>query len=621
MTATPEATSPTQGSRRKISISLDAIERRLRRRAGALPLSTRRLFALRHTVRRNWREDPALFLLNVQRRRGNRTTTAVLEYLNRGGGWIPSRRAAALIALLAGDQVFLAERLQQGMERGISTGSAKHFADLALAGDLPGLAQLFAEGIPDDARGGAITRAKLLWYGGHMAQAISTLEGDGKDSERLHDRYRGEAEVFGNWAPQLPRVNDFVPTPRTVLHLVTNSLPYTESGYAQRTHSLLREQVAAGWAVHAATRLGYPQSIGAFNASELDVVDEVNYHRMRSNGQQGNMRERQQQEAEAFLDLVLRLRPSILHTTTHFVNGLTVRAVAEAVGIPWVYEVRGQLADTWASHRGPEAVVSERYLSFQRREAEIASAANGVITLGEEMRRGLAGVGVPLENIALAPNGVGEDFLEEPLTPRVARVQLGLPKHDVHIGTVSSLVSYEGLDLLVEAFAQLRAHREGVRLLIVGNGAAAPALKRQVAAAGMNPTEVLPGRVPREEAARYHQALDIFVVPRQDHAVTRAVTPLKPVEAMASSRPVVATDLPALREIVIDGDTGITVGAGDVAGLATALERLVDDAELRASMGSRGRRIALTERTWTRSASVSLDQYASLTGTGGAENE
>ncbi|MGP5164604.1 glycosyltransferase family 4 protein [Arthrobacter rhombi] len=503
----------------------------------------------------------------------------------------------------------------------MSPRSAKHFADLALAGDLPDLAGRFAENIPDSVRGGAITRAKLLWYRGHMTQAVEMLENDGKDSERLGDRYRGEAEVFGSWTPQLPRVGDFVPTPHTVLHLVTNSLPYTESGYAQRTHSILREQFAAGWVVHAATRLGYPQSVGSFNASELDVIDRVNYHRLASNGRQGNLRERQQQEAEALLELVLRLRPSVLHTTTHFANGLTVRAVAEAVGIPWVYEVRGQLADTWASQRGPEAVESERYLSFQRRETEVANAADGVVTLGAEMRQGLVDAGVARESIRLAPNGVGEEFLKEPTTPSKARRELGLPVQELHIGTVSSLVTYEGLDTLIQAFGQLTARRDGLRLLIVGDGAAAPALRRQAAAVGLDPAEVLPGRVPREEAAHYHQALDIFVVPRQDHAVTRAVTPLKPVEAMASSRPVVVSDLPALREIVTDSDTGITVEAGDVVGLATALERLVDDAELRASMGSRGREIALTERTWTHSASASLDQYATLTGRGSTEDE
>ena len=621
MAATPESASPQQGSRRKTIIPVDTIERRLRRSTAVLPLSVRRLMALRHTVRRNWREDPALFLLNIQRRRGNRTTRALLEGLNRRGSWIPSRRAAALVALLSGDQVSLAERLEQGRSHGVSPGSAKHFADLALAGDLPDLAGRFVEYIPDGARGGAITRAKLLWYRGHMTQAMEMLENDGKDSERLGDRYRGEAEVFGRWTPQLPRVDDFVPMPHTVLHLVTNSLPYTESGYAQRTHSILREQVAAGWVVHAATRLGYPQSIGSFNASELDVIDRVNYHRLASNGRQGNLRQRQQQEAEVFLKLVLRLRPSVLQTTTHFVNGLTVRAVAEAVGIPWVYEVRGQLADTWASQRGPEAVESERYLSFQRRETEVANAAGGVITLGEEMRQGLVDAGVARESIRLAPNGVGEEFLKEPTTPSKARRELGLPVQDLHIGTVSSLVTYEGLDTLIQAFGQLTARRDGLRLLIVGDGAAAPALRRQAVTAGLNPAEVLPGRVPREEAARYHQALDIFVVPRQDHAVTRAVTPLKPVEAMASSRPVVASDLPALREIVTDSDTGITVGAGDVAGLSTALERLVDDAELRASMGARGREAALTERTWTRSASASLDQYASLTGRESREDE
>ena len=64
---------------------------------------------------------------------------------------------------------------------------------------------------------------------------------------------------------------------------------------------------------------------------------------------------RLQQQAEELLKVALEFRPSVLHTTTHFVNGLVVRAVAQALDIPWVYEVRGQLADTWAATRGPQA--------------------------------------------------------------------------------------------------------------------------------------------------------------------------------------------------------------------------------------------------------------------------
>lgn len=557
-----------------------------------------------------------MFMLNVQRRRGNRVTTALWEGLNRQRS-LPSHRVSSLSALLSGDQLTLKKRLIAEADNGVSPRSAKTFADIALAGDLPDLAARFAATMSTSDPGAAITRAKLLWYAGEMSEAIEVLGTGGDRAGRLKERYRAEAQVFDDWSPSISPQAGYRPEPGVVLHLVTNSLPYTESGYAQRTHSLLREQVAAGWQVHAATRLGYPQSIGAVGASDLDVIEGVNYHRLSSAGSQGNLRERQQQEAEQLLRLVLELRPAVLHTTTHFVNALAVRVVASAVGIPWIYEVRGQLADTWASKRGPGALKSERYVSFQKREAEAASAADGVITLGEEMRSGLVQAGVDPEKITLAPNGVGEEFLEEPGDSRTIRAELGLPVDDVHIGTVSSLVPYEGLDVLIDAFALVARRHKKVKLLIVGDGESASGLRRRAAAVGLDPDAVLPGRVPRKDAHKYHQALDIFVVPRQDQNVTRAVTPLKPVEAMACARPVVATDLPALREIVIDEMTGIIVPSGDVAELARVLERLTTNSSARRRLGAQGREVAIASRTWASSVNASLRHYDRLTLIGG----
>ena len=82
-------------------------------------------------------------------------------------------------------------------------------------------------------------------------------------------------------------------------------------------------------------------------------MDGIRYRRLLPSRLAPTMDARLQQQAEELLQVALEFRPSVLHTTTHFVNGLVVRAVAEALGIPWVYEVRGQLADTWAATRGP----------------------------------------------------------------------------------------------------------------------------------------------------------------------------------------------------------------------------------------------------------------------------
>jgi glycosyltransferase involved in cell wall biosynthesis len=139
-----------------------------------------------------------------------------------------------------------------------------------------------------------------------------------------------------------------------------------------------------------------------------------------------------------------------------------------------------------------------------------------------------------------------------------------------------------------------------------------PALREQVRGLGLADRTIFTGRVPREQTALYHQSLDVFVVPRKDLDVTRAVTPLKPVEALASARPVVGSDLPALGEIVHDGVNGLLARAEDPRSLAHAISSLLSDGIRRESMGHAGRTEVLAERTWAANARTLSARYAGL---------
>jgi glycosyltransferase involved in cell wall biosynthesis len=348
--------------------------------------------------------------------------------------------------------------------------------------------------------------------------------------------------------------------------------------------------------------MGYPVQVGKLLAKNTDTVDGIRYQRLIPATMAQNIDARLQQQADELLAVALEFRPSVLHTTTHYVNGLVVRAVAEALGIPWVYEVRGQLADTWASTRGPEARQSEKYRLFQKRETEVMRDADLVLTLGRAMKANIVAAGIPDSKVIIAPNAVGGAFLAEPLDNRSARRELGLAEDGQFIGTVSSLVPYEGIEDLLAAFVLLAEDMPQLRLLIVGDGSSLPALQIQAQRSGYADRIIFTGRVPRSQTALYHQALDVFVVPRKDLEVTRSVTPLKPVEAMASARPIVASDLPALAEIVEDRVTGFLAAAGDPAAFAGAIRDLLSDPELSAMMGAAGRERVLQERTWAANA-------------------
>ena len=570
------------------------------------------------TVAEHLADDPIVLMLQFSRRLPagavQRAANLVRTIAPQG-----STAAAVLLACYAsGDLDSLTQKFQALLATGPAGRKAIHAADIALAARRTDWAAKLLVAVPPETRKLPAVLARKAWFDGEMSTAVELLQDQAGAMGRQRDRLAAELNVFAGSTPRLPRPSvqsDLNRTPgnrNRVLHLLTNSLPHTTSGYAQRTHSILSAQQEAGWEVLAVTRPGYPVQVGKLNAKAVDVVDGVTYQRCLPQHLGRGLDNRLQQQAEALLQTAHKFQPSVLHTTTHFVNGVVVREVAKALDIPWVYEVRGQLADTWAAAHGPDARTSERYSLFREREAEVMRSADLVVTLGEAMKGQIVNAGVHPDRIIITPNAVGGAFLQEPMEPEQARQALGLPVDGQWIGTVSSLVDYEGLDDLVEAFASLAPERPDLRLLIVGDGTAAPALKERLRQLGLTDRALFTGRVARDKTPLYHQALDVFVVPRKDLAVTRAVTPLKPVEALASARPVVASDLPAMREIVHDGITGSLVSAESPNELAEAIGRLLADEPLRREFGIRGRETVLKTRTWAANAKLYIRKYHHL---------
>ncbi|MGO4385540.1 glycosyltransferase family 4 protein [Specibacter sp. RAF43] len=567
----------------------------------------RNLWVAGATAAQHFTDDPVLLALQISRRLPPKMVQPAARAVCRA---MPRSTAAPVLiaAHVSGDADGLGRRLDTAS---LVTGRrARIAAEVALAAGLPEKADAFITRAVG-ARKLPATLARRKWYSGDMSGAVETLQGRRGAAGRQHDRLAGELRTYSGGTPTLPQI-DFTPVDNRVLHLLTNSLPHTGSGYAQRSHSILTAQRDAGLEVLAVTRLGYPVQVGKVLARDEDVVDGVRYQRIAGSSLAATPDARLQQEAERLLDIALEFRPSVLHTTTHFVNGLVVGAVAKALGIPWVYEVRGLLADTWASTRGDSARESERYVRFQACEARVMQDADLVVTLGEAMKASLVAAGVPSQKIMLAPNAVGGPFLAEPRAPEEARRELGLDPALQYIGTVSSLVDYEGLDDLVDAFSLLVPNFPNLRLLIVGSGTAGPALERQADDLGLLGKVIFTGRVARDLTPLYHQALDVFVVPRRDLAVTRAVTPLKPVEALASARPVVASDLPALREIIDEDMNGRLTPAGNSLELSRVLSDLLADGTACRRLGLSGRVHVLQTRTWSANANASMAAYAHL---------
>ncbi|MFD0502870.1 glycosyltransferase [Streptomyces chiangmaiensis] len=121
-------------------------------------------------------------------------------------------------------------------------------------------------------------------------------------------------------------------------------------------------------------------------------------------------------------------------------------------------------------------------------------------------------------------------------------------------------------------------------------------------------TALFTGRVPQEQVRDCHAVLDVFAVPRTD----RLVTPLEPAEAMASGLPVVASDVPAMRDLVESGVNGRLIPPESSLVWADTLEMLFSSQKTRRTWGAAAQALVARERTWARVAAATRDTYHAL---------
>jgi glycosyltransferase involved in cell wall biosynthesis len=400
-----------------------------------------------------------------------------------------------------------------------------------------------------------------------------------------------------------------------VLHLVTDALPATSAGYTIRTHEIALAQRAAGLDPHVVTRCGYPVTQGRIDGRALAMVDGIGYHRLLP----WTMPARADAAADRGLALAARLtsqlRPAVLHAASNFANASIALALRQKYGLPVVYEVRGFWEDTWLS-RHPDVAQkrasSELYRKNRDLETRCMLAADLVVTLGEAMREEIVARGVPAAKVLIVPNAVSAEFLRPLPDPGPLRKQLGISRAEYVVGVVSTLSPYEGIGTLLEATRILRARAIPVRALIVGDGPERAALQRLATALDLDQTVIFTGRVPAAKVRQFHALLDIFVVPRTPDRVCQLVTPLKPVEAMASGLCVVTSEVKALTEVVKHEVTGALTVPQDPVSLADRLEFLFYSPDIRRKLGDNAREWVARDHTWARNAARYQDAYARL---------
>ena len=501
-------------------------------------------------------------------------------------------------------------------------GRPARLAAFSLAVDQPQVARSALARVSEGSGARPRLAARLAYREGRLTGALRALDGArGWRAARLRRSLRAEVEMLEPGRLHLPGGHGGAGAPHAgspsaggsrVLHIVTDALPSTSAGYTIRTQEIALAQRAAGLDPQVVTRIGFPVTAGQIDGRRLVTVDGVPYHRLLPWIMPGRADTIAETGLRKAARLVADLKPHVLHAASNYSNALIALALRDATRLPVVYEVRGFWEDTWLSrHAAAEGLRdSDRYRLSRALETSCMQAADLVVTLGEAMRDEIIERGVPADKILIVPNGVSDDFLRPLPDATQLRRDLGIRDGEFVVGLVSSLVAHEGIGTLLEAVKILGDRGIPARALIVGDGPERGALQRQAADLGLD--AIFTGRVPMARVRDYHAVLDVFVVPRTRDRVCQLVTPLKPVEAMASGLPVVVSAVKALGEIVKDMATGLQAPPQDAVALADQLQRLQASPELRKQLGDSAKEWVARDRTWAHNAARYADAYARL---------
>src|SRR5699024_711835 len=315
-----------------------------------------------------------------------------------------------------------------------------------------------------------------------------------------------------------------------IVHMVGRLLPETQSGYTLRTHYTARAQTRQGLSVVVVGQSGIIED-SAREAIPY-TVDGVDYYRLPGPLRRGvPLEDWLRHDVQELGKLVRRLRPSVLHAHSDFLNALIVSAVGKEYGIPTVYETRGFWEESWltrviasngwsrdadrlfATYGHPPA-----YALRKRVESVARNLVDHNITLAEVMKEHILDTSegsLAEAQVTVVPHAVDpEEFPIQDRAPALAE-RVGIPEGALTIGYISSMVEYESIETLIDGY-KMAAERVSVPLclLLVGGGKHLDVLREHAAKSGVE-NVIFTGPVPHDDVLRYYGLIDIFVVPRR----------------------------------------------------------------------------------------------------------
>ncbi|MFQ5779385.1 MAG: glycosyltransferase [Nitrospiria bacterium] len=245
-------------------------------------------------------------------------------------------------------------------------------------------------------------------------------------------------------------------------------------------------------------------------------------------------------------------------------TGLIALVVKMVRGIPFIVTLNG--SDVLLSRKG-------RFACFV--SLWILKKAALITTVSQHLRKWVVAQGIPENRVIFLRNGVD-------LRPNGRREKASSPFRLIYVG---SLIPGKGVRYLIEALSHIDQKEKEICLVVIGEGREKEQLQRRVDMYGLGGAVEFVGAQPPDQIPYWMSRSDCLVLPSLWEGTPNVV-----LEAMACGLPVVASDLPGIREVVNHGVHGLLAEPKDVAGLAQNLLKMIKNKELRLQMGRRGQK-------------------------------
>jgi glycogen synthase len=267
------------------------------------------------------------------------------------------------------------------------------------------------------------------------------------------------------------------------------------------------------------------------------------------------------------LKLVLKEKPDILNAHAMFFCAYPTILIGKKMQLPVFYEVRSLWEERRKDFGSFNILRKIEFMVLRKIETYCINNANHIVVINENLKQDIIKRGILEDKITVIGNAVDIDFLER------QRTRMSKEKRDsITFGYVGSISPIEGLDSLIELF---KTNFEKNRLLIYGRGKESYINNLKIQISDYDNIEYR-GEIDRNEIFRAYENIDIIVNPRVKLKITDTVTPLKPLEAMAIGKIVIASNVGGMKELIDNDINGFLFEADSINELERCIKKILN---------------------------------------------